>query len=217
MTHKQCRKCKETKPLSEFYYVKYRDSLHSQCKSCKSEYRKEYRNKNKEWATEQNRKYYAKNKEKESKRVREWQEKNRDRYNQTVKRWAAKHKKEKSHYDTHYYQKNKERIIKRINAYQESNPVDPKRQAENSQRRRARVRNNGVYKISNKFLQKIYSSPCAGCGTLKDISADHIIPIARGGRHSEGNLQSLCRSCNSSKGSKTMMEWKMFNKILEVS
>jgi len=37
---------------------------------------------------------------------------------------------------------------------------------------------------------------------------DHVVPLIRGGRHSVGNIIPACRSCNSSKGGKFIIEWK---------
>jgi 5-methylcytosine-specific restriction endonuclease McrA len=39
--------------------------------------------------------------------------------------------------------------------------------------------------------------PCP-CGAVSN-SIDHVIPLARGGRHSLSNFECLCRSCNSRK------------------
>lgn len=41
---------------------------------------------------------------------------------------------------------------------------------------------------------------CLHCGTHKDLTVDHIHPESLGGSLELGNLQTLCRSCNSSKG-----------------
>jgi 5-methylcytosine-specific restriction endonuclease McrA len=38
---------------------------------------------------------------------------------------------------------------------------------------------------------------CAVCGTTEDLTADHVIPPARGGTN-DGKRQTLWRSCNSS-------------------
>lgn len=50
---------------------------------------------------------------------------------------------------------------------------------------------------------------CAACGAndTNRLEIDHIIPKARNGGNNLDNLQVLCRSCNSSKGTKTMAEW----------
>lgn len=49
---------------------------------------------------------------------------------------------------------------------------------------------------------------CINCDDHKDLCVDHIHPEVRGGDNSFDNLQTLCRSCNSSKGKKTMQEWR---------
>ena len=52
---------------------------------------------------------------------------------------------------------------------------------------------------------------CAGCAVhfpFKNLTVDHILPRSRGGTDHGDNLQLLCGHCNSSKGSKTMSEWK---------
>ena len=43
---------------------------------------------------------------------------------------------------------------------------------------------------------------CAQCGAGFDITVDHIKPRSRGGTNETGNLQWLCRHCNSSKGNR---------------
>lgn len=43
---------------------------------------------------------------------------------------------------------------------------------------------------------------CQQCGATTDLTVDHIIPVSRGGDSSGNNLTTLCRSCNSSKGTK---------------
>ena len=43
---------------------------------------------------------------------------------------------------------------------------------------------------------------CRICGSQYDITIDHIVPVARGGRNTLENLQLLCRVCNSRKGTK---------------
>ena len=78
---------------------------------------------------------------------------------------------------------------------------------------RTKKRNGGVYLVLPKELKRLSSQPCAACGTYERISIDHIVPIARGGRHSIGNLQPLCILCNSSKGAKFMTEWKSTKEI----
>lgn len=41
---------------------------------------------------------------------------------------------------------------------------------------------------------------CLHCGTQENLSCDHIVPESKGGPTTFENLQTLCRSCNSRKG-----------------
>ena len=40
---------------------------------------------------------------------------------------------------------------------------------------------------------------CLKCGTVRDLTIDHITPLAKGGDNDLNNLQTLCFKCNSSK------------------
>jgi hypothetical protein len=53
-----------------------------------------------------------------------------------------------------------------------------------------------------------YHLSCAYCGCGVNLTMDHVVPLIRGGRHSVGNIIPACRSCNSSKGGKFIIEWK---------
>lgn len=48
---------------------------------------------------------------------------------------------------------------------------------------------------------------CAYCSSPAD-TVDHVIPLSRGGDNREGNLAPSCRRCNSSKGSRLLVEWR---------
>lgn len=41
---------------------------------------------------------------------------------------------------------------------------------------------------------------CRHCGSIQNLSIDHIVAWSKGGAHSLENFQTLCRSCNSRKG-----------------
>jgi 5-methylcytosine-specific restriction endonuclease McrA len=55
-------------------------------------------------------------------------------------------------------------------------------------------------KISKAFRKE--NPYCFKCGTTVDLTTDHVIPLAKNGTHHWSNLQTLCRKCNSIKGSK---------------
>lgn len=56
-------------------------------------------------------------------------------------------------------------------------------------------------KIRQKILKK-YDFKCNICGSEKNLTIDHIRAYSKGGSDNIKNLQVLCKSCNSKKGSK---------------
>ena len=42
---------------------------------------------------------------------------------------------------------------------------------------------------------------------IEKLTVDHLIPQAKGGAHSGDNSVWACRSCNSSKGKKDLLDW----------
>jgi len=57
---------------------------------------------------------------------------------------------------------------------------------------------------------------CAYCARLAD-TVDHVVPLVRGGTNYEGNLVPACKSCNSSKGGRTVMEWRTGRRATRMS
>ena len=54
----------------------------------------------------------------------------------------------------------------------------------------------------NLFLRDEFS--CQYCGATSDLTFDHVLPRARGGRTSWENVVAACAPCNLRKGSKTL-------------
>ena len=61
----------------------------------------------------------------------------------------------------------------------------------------------------NKIAQRL----CYYCGkeTVKEeLTMDHVVPLARGGRSVKNNLVSSCKECNNLKKSLLPMEWQEY-------
>lgn len=96
--------------------------------------------------------------------------------------------------------------------------AEPERTALRSHnaRRRALRRGATAYQVTDRDLRRIlalYRSSCAYCETPLSVPHwDHVVPLALGGTHSVGNLLPSCEDCNKSKGSATLMEWRVARK-----
>ena len=119
--------------------------------------------------------------------------------------YNSEKKEQKREYDYYYRIRNRKRIKKVKDLYYLNNHELYRDKAHG---RRAKVNQNGVFKILRKELKKLYSSPCFYCGSLNKITIDHVIPISRGGTHGIGNLVAACAFCNRSKNKKFLIEWK---------
>lgn len=61
-----------------------------------------------------------------------------------------------------------------------------------------------------RVLKEEWFRECAYCGYKernKEMTVDHIIPLAKGGSDSFYNQIPACRSCNVSKGDKPVRQW----------
>jgi 5-methylcytosine-specific restriction protein A len=43
-----------------------------------------------------------------------------------------------------------------------------------------------------------------------DLTMDHIVPIARGGKSTKGNVAATCKECNNAKKQLLPMEWEQY-------
>jgi hypothetical protein len=185
---KQCTKCNEIKPLTEFY------NKRNQCIPCVKTYVKHHTEKNKEKVREYREKYYSDNKEKHQEKNKQWYSKNRD---------VVLNKQKE------YYQNNKESIKEYKEKWYESNK--PKIREYKKEYTKKRIKEDSVYKFKlnvrsllyngfrrNGYTKRSKSNEIIGCdwNTLKEHiekqfddnmswdnygsywDIDHIIPLS---------------------------------------
>jgi 5-methylcytosine-specific restriction endonuclease McrA len=66
---------------------------------------------------------------------------------------------------------------------------------------------------SRWWQQKTASGLCYYCGkqcTFKQLTMDHLVPLARGGRSTRDNLVPSCKKCNTRKKVMLPLEWEEF-------
>lgn len=83
-------------------------------------------------------------------------------------------------------------------------------------RRKARKAGVHVYEVSGRDLQRLvarFGGTCAYCQQEPYKHLDHVMPLARGGRHVIGNLLPSCSACNLSKGAKLLAEWRLIKPV----
>lgn len=168
---KECRRCGLTRPRADFAASKRTtDGLRPYCRPCAKAYSHEH---------------YLRNREARIEQTLAWREANRER-------WAA--------WCAGYYQANKERLNENYRRWKRENPA---RHAE--WRVRNRALRSGV-DSGELDLAALWTGACGICGSELDISVeypdplsksiDHIVPVAKGGAHSQQNLQWAHLRCN---------------------
>jgi len=205
METKTCTKCQTEKSVDLFHLC--RNKPIAVCKECKKVYGRQYYIDNKEIVKIKRAAYQKAHRSEQYEHLKKWRKNNPEKSREAGRRQYAENIEHRRAVKNAWKLQNPEAIKSALERYRLQHL--PK-MAEKAHKYRARKRSNGVYQVSEKELIKLYSSPCIACGTTERVTVDHIIPIVRGGRHSIGNLQPLCLSCNSSKNAKTMAEWKYF-------
>ncbi len=75
-------------------------------------------------------------------------------------------------------------------------------------RERAKARDLRQSQWWKRRLAKGVCHYCGGRAAPADLTMDHIVPIARGGRSVKGNLVPACKECNNRKRELLPMEWE---------
>jgi len=138
----------------------------------------------------------------------------------TARAWYQVNIEAKQAYDAEYREITRDRRLPLKREYSRMvRLLDPERFAatsrESSARRRARKYGNGVYLVTERDRRRAlerYRHACAICESRfteqSPLEWDHVVPIARGGSHSIGNLLPLCERCNRNKSARFITEWR---------
>jgi len=70
---------------------------------------------------------------------------------------------------------------------------------------------NDLTKVDWQEVLQTFNYRCAYCHKESNhMEKDHIIPLSRGGNHTKSNIVPACRSCNSRKHDKTLLEYVVY-------
>jgi 5-methylcytosine-specific restriction endonuclease McrA len=185
---KTCSKCLQIKTLDSFYRASKGKQTHeSACIECRNA---------------SSRKNYFDNRETRAIQIALWQQNNRERKRHNEKLW----RRNTPEPARKWRQNNVEKSRDYTKAFRQKNPELSRVLLH---RRRARILSAKSYLITKTDIRSLLQKPCIYCGA-KSTHIDHVIPLARGGSNSIGNLAGACQSCNLSKGPKLVMEWKIW-------
>ena len=222
MDSKTCVRCGETKPTAEFHNRSVAfDGLNAACKVCACAARRAGRNAEREHAY--GRQWREANPGYSAKTAKAWREANPERRKANHDRWASENAERLAQAKRAWYEANREWVLSwaarnpegakaKLERYTQRHP-DRRLAAEN--RRKAAKRGARISAID---LDSLWTGRCGLCG--EDLSRDqawphplsrsldHIMPLSRGGAHSQDNLQWTHLRCNVSKGAKTPEEFE---------
>lgn len=222
---KRCTKCGETKPFAGFSNSsskKCKDGKFLWCKACTSAANKEYRERNAERINAERREKYAENPEP----GREYM---RKRYNNdpaarraASAEWRKANPEKQREMNRAWYVNNATEAKAAAKAYRDANLESCKATSRrcgkdhyqknkyqyylNAAARRA-MKAGARGKLSRGIRKRLFLDQkglCVYCRTDLGESPhlDHTVPLAKGGAHSDDNVQLLCQQCNLSKGAK---------------
>lgn len=228
---KRCFKCEEVKPHSEFY-VKRKETglLHHMCKRCCIEREKQRARDGVAWSV----KPENKSKINERQRERYWEDPEKaraaalksfyDRHDTALQSQRQRYKKNRKRNIEKSLKWNRENPD-RVRAWKEANRPrirasvkkhrinHPESAKISRDARRARRQGAKCERIKMGYRGRLMAwqnNQCPYCRVdLRTVVRhdDHVIPLAKGGRHSESNLQITCGPCNLRKSSKHPLDF----------
>lgn len=222
-TEKRCPTCQEVKPVEMFYVVKSRpDGRAAHCKKCSWEREKKNRENNPK-RVQQLKESYERNKEKiyankkakyyenheaSLKRIRDSYVANRENRIEYSKQYRLAHLDEaadwQAQHRTNNPEKHKQYEVTR-SSKDERKQYQRKMGARRKQMERDAKKSATHTNVEWMKLCAKYEFKCLKCGRDDvDLTKDHIVPYTDGGTDALDNVQPLCASCNSSKGSRTI-------------
>ena len=194
-------------------------------KNCSDECRKEYRRQRMRRLREENPEFYKQQYQEWYQNGGlayhvEWQHAHPEYRKRQVKNQKRRYEANpglKKVYDARHYQRHKEEIIAKNEARAKANAdkYRPAKQASLIRYRARLAQAEGTWTAKEfKELCESTGNRCWYCQKQTDkLTADHMVPLSRGGSNGITNIAPACMSCNASKGATTPLEFLSFFNI----
>lgn len=193
------RNIEKKREYAHKYYIEHKD----QC----DENRREWLSNNGEKRKEYERRYRTENHDELCERAHQWYTENRERRRETNKKWRIENPEKSSAHMHKWRAENPDFNIKYRQEF-------PEKHRETEQRRRTRKKGGVCENINSIEIYERDNWTCQICHEAvgrelkwpnpKSASLDHIIAIAMGGSHTEGNVQLAHLRCNIKAGVKAV-------------
>lgn len=170
-----------------------------------AEVRKEWNKRNPDKIREYARRHAKTDRKKET--ARKYREANREHLNACSRVRHANNPKKQREATAAWYRKNKERVSEYNRDYKKKH----RKLIAFLQRQYVSRKNGAVGTATEEQIKSrldYHGNRCIYCGRDGPMEIEHMIPLSRGGTNWPANLAPACRSCNSSKRSKTFFEFK---------
>ena len=117
--------------------------------------------------------------------------------------WRKEHPEEHRAQQAKYRKSHPDRDRAKSLKWAKENP--DKKKSKDNRHRTAKTKAGGSFTIEEwKYLCRECAYRCLCCGKRKKLTADHVIPVSKGGTSNIDNIQPLCGPCNSSKRDGTL-------------
>lgn len=202
---KRCTRCETEKTLSEFSKQKAgKFGVSSWCKVCSNEYGKDYYSKHIEEKLEASQRWYYANREKHIENNKTQRKLNPEKRRETERKRYWKNPEKSRDKSRNWVLANLDKVKETLRKYRKSHP---EKRTEQFQNYRARKKFNGGRVTAKEWKQILekYDHKCLCCKRKNvKLTMDHVVPLILGGAHTAENIQPLCHSCNSRKGTKAI-------------
>lgn len=197
---KEYKTDEETRLRAKAWYAENREA--------KKAYDREYRKKNRAKINAYMAEWRSANHEQQLALEKKRREEN-PRYAENKAKWRAENADRLKAYEAERRKTEKRKLATKAasEAWKKAHPEVRRNHVRN---RRAKLRDGGMLsKGIEKTLMAAQGGLCAVCRCCIAIKfqLDHIVPVARGGRNEDDNVQLLCPPCNQSKGARPMDEF----------
>lgn len=207
LAERACSKCGVVKPLAEFGAAKTaRDGHRSNCKECVAAAARDYVAAHPDRVKEAQAKYVAANPEKRRDTYLRSNVKRKESGALAAYTRAAPHRRRAYH--AKRYVENREQMVVQHKKWASANRDVVASIGERWRANKVNAPVNDFTVAQWRDMLAYYNGYCGYCGEPCDApEQEHMVPLSRGGSHTESNLAVACRACNARKHTRTLAEY----------